>query len=234
MVAPGVVREELLSISEALRRGVLEPAPPRARDEQLAFVDPLRALLREAPPDAWPRLAVSFNADQVDSKLWLLERLAKVVDLTGHRVVILGAWFGLLALMLDRLAPQAPAELVCVDIDPDVCARARQVTSVLRVPPRVLCADMLALDYSALAAGRPTVFVNTSCEHLRRFDEWRASVPAGARLLLQSNDHVGCSEHVNCVPDVESFERQARLSAVEFRGTLPLEKFRRFMLIGTA
>lgn len=234
MVAPGVVREQLLSISEALRHGAFETPRRRPTDEQLAFIDPLRELLREAPADAWPRLAVSFNANQVDSKLWLLEQLARVVDLTAHRVVILGAWFGLLALMLDRLAPRAPAELVCVDIDPSVCARARQVTSVLRVPPRVLCADMLALDYRALAEGRPTIFVNTSCEHLARFDEWRASLPSGTRLLLQSNDHTGCSEHVNCVPDLEAFERQARLSAVAFRGTLPLEKFRRFMLIGTA
>jgi SAM-dependent methyltransferase len=234
MVAPEVVREALLGISDALLRGTFENPRHRANDEQLAFIDPLREVLREMPADAWPRLAVSFNADQVDSKLWLLEHLAEVVDLSTHRVVILGAWFGLLALMLDRLAPRAPAELVCVDIDPHVCARARQITSVLRVPPDVLCADMLALDYRTLAVGRPTVFVNTSCEHLHRFDEWRACVPADARLLLQSNDHVGCVEHVNCVPDLEAFERHARLSAVEFRGTLPLQKFRRFMLIGTA
>ena len=234
MVAPGLVREELLSISEALRNGTFATPPRPVTDERLVFIDSLRELLRQAPADAWPRLAVSFNADQVDSKLWLLGQLAKVVDLTAYRVVILGAWFGLLALMLDRLAPRAPAELVCVDIDPQVCARARQVTSVLRVPPDVLCADMLVLDYRALTKGRPTLFVNTSCEHVGRFDEWRTNLPTGTRLLLQSNDHTGCSEHVNCVPDLESFERQARLSVVEFRGTLRLEKFRRFMLIGTA
>jgi hypothetical protein len=83
MVAPGVVREELLSISEALRHGAFETPRRRPTDEQLAFIDPLRELLREAPADAWPRLAVSFNADQVDSKLWLLEQLARVVDLTA-------------------------------------------------------------------------------------------------------------------------------------------------------
>ncbi|HQZ38078.1 MAG TPA: hypothetical protein PLH72_03470 [Vicinamibacterales bacterium] len=231
------LRTELLAISAELGRGTLSSrsasAPPRpAAPDATSLVEPLRDVLLSQPVESWPRLAISFNADQVDSKLWLIECLPRGLDLSRHRVVILGAWFGLLALMLHRLAPRPPAEIVCVDIDAGVCARATQVLSVLPEPPRVLAADVLDLDYPALGAGRPTLFVNTSCEHLHDFAGWRNRIPAGARLVLQSNDHAGCSEHVNWVPDLEAFEAQARLSEVAFRGTLPLEHFRRFMLIG--
>ena len=88
---------------------------------------------------------------------------------------------------------------------------------------------MLHVDYEELSAELPTIFVNTSCEHVADFAGWRQRVPAGARLVLQSNDHWGCSEHVNCVPDVEAFERQSHLSQIDFRGTLQLARFRRFM-----
>lgn len=228
------LRSELLALSAELRAGTLAESRAGTSTGMQGFVGPLRRVLRGIPQDSWPRLAISFNEDQVDSKLWLIDRLPEAIDLPSQRVVILGAWFGLLALMLHRLAPRPPAEVVCVDIDEGVCSRARQVLSVLPVPPRVLPADMLGLDYRALGEGRPTLFVNTSCEHLHDFDGWRSRIPAGARLVLQSNDHAGCSEHVNWVPSLEAFEAQARLAEVEFRGTLPLEVFQRFMLIGRA
>ena len=148
--------------------------------------------------------------------------------------MILGAWFGLLAILLDRLSSSPPAQILCVDIDPDVCALASRLLAVLPTPPAVLCADMMTLDYEALSAAGPTVFVNTSCEHLPDVAGWRDRVPRGAQLVVQSNDNRGCSEHVSCVPDLDAFERQVRLSTIDYKGTLPLKRFRRFMLVGRA
>lgn len=228
------LRLELSKISLDLQAGELRRLEPAPTSNSAGFVTAIREVLAASPKSAWPRLAISFNEDQVESKLWLLEHVSEAVDLSEHRVVILGAWYGLLALMMDRLIPSPPAEVVCIDIDEGVCQRARQLLSVLPVPPAVLRADMMELDYQELSARRPTVFVNTSCEHLPDFPGWRARVPAGARLVLQSNDHVGCPEHVSCVPDLAAFERQARLSAIDYKGTLRLKRFRRFMLVGRA
>ena len=198
------------------------------------FFSALRSVLEPLPRAGWPRLSVAFNDDQIESKLWLVERLEDMPDLAGSRVMILGAWYGVLAMLMDRLLPQRPAEVQCLDIDEGTCAIATKVLSILSPPPAVVRADMMDLDYAAIHAERPTIFINTSCEHLPDFAGWRARIPAGARLVLQNNNHLGCSEHVNCVADVGGLEEQARLSRVDDRGTLPLQRFQRFMIIGRA
>lgn len=229
------LRLGLAEVSAALGAETLVAPPPNlAATQQSTFLRSLRAVLAAAPRQAWPRLATSFNEDQVESKLWLVDQLAEAINLSEHDVVILGAWYGVLALILEQAAPRPPARVVCVDIDQSTCEVAEQILSVLVPRVDVLRADMMDLDYSELCAERPTVFINTSCEHLPDFAGWRARVPVGARLVLQSNNHLGCPEHVNCVPDLSAFEEQARLSRVEYRGTLPLDQFQRFMLIGRA
>ena len=233
-VATEPLRLGLAKISAGLRAGSLLPFDTASSATEAAFLNRLRDVLETAPKAAWPRLSISFNEDQVESKLWLLRHLPEAADLSAHRIVILGAWYGLLALMLNRLTPRPPAEICCIDIDDDTCATASHVLSVLPSPPEVRCLDMMAIDYGELSRGRPTIFVNTSCEHLPDFGGWRAKVPSGARLVLQSNNHVGCPEHVSCVPDLDTFESQARLATLDYRGVLRLKHFTRFMIMGRA
>jgi len=223
------LRAGLIRISDELRTGEL--LPPLS---STAHFGALRAVLAAAPRVAWPRLATAFNEDQIDSKLWLVEHLARASDPSGHRVVIVGAWYGVLALIMEHVMSRPPPEVVCIDIDEAACQIASQLLSILSSRPAVQRADMMELDHAALGAGRATLFINTSCEHLPDFAGWRQRVPSGARLVLQSNNHVGCSEHVNCVPSVDAFARQARLSQTDYQGTLRLKKFQRFMLIGRA
>ncbi|MGI9384901.1 MAG: class I SAM-dependent methyltransferase, partial [Methyloligellaceae bacterium] len=94
--------------------------------------------------------------------------------------------------------------------------------------------DILALDYAALppGLGRPALIVNTSCEHLDRFEAWFAGIPRGMLVLLQSNDYRAIPEHVNCVDTLAAFQAQAPLSDVLYAGELRLDKYTRFMLIG--
>lgn len=227
----GYLRHGFAQISGQLRAGELDPSQPTrwTTDIHLAA---LRAILARAPRTAWPRLATAFNEDQIESKIWLVEHLERAADLGASRVAILGAWYGVLGLIMDQLMLRPPAEVLCIDIDEAACGIAKQLLSVLSLRNEVRHADMLEIDYVELGVGRTTVFINTSCEHLANFSGWRARVPAGAHLVLQSNNHLGCPEHVNCVADLDAFERQASLSHIDYRGTLQLKRFDRFMLIG--
>lgn len=235
MTAVEDLRRGFAKISAELQAGTpLRSETPASATSELPFLSTLRDRLAAAPKNAWPRLSISFNEDQVESKLWLLRHLPEAANLADYRIVILGAWYGLLALMLNRLTPKPPADICCIDIDEETCALATHVLSVLPTRPEVREEDMMTIDYAALTRGRPTIFVNTSCEHLADFAGWRARVPSGTRLVLQSNNHRGCSEHVGCVPDLETFESEARLTTVDYRGVLPLKNFKRFMLIGNA
>ena len=62
---------------------------------------------------------------------------------------------------------------------------------------------------------------------------WLALLPRGARVMLQSNDYFSEPTHINCVPSLEAFIEQARLSTLDFSGSLKMKKYTRFMLIGT-
>ena len=189
------LRAEFAQLSAELQSGELQSdglqpgellagdlrAQPRSATWAFApLMQSIRRVLTATPTSAWPRLAISFNDDQIESKLWLLERFPTLEP--SGRVVILGAWFGLLAILLDRLSPSPPAHMLCVDIDDEVCAVASRLLSVLPTPPAVLCADMMTLDYEALSAAGPTVFVNTSCEHLPDVAGW----PTACRLARSS------------------------------------------------
>jgi hypothetical protein len=76
------------------------------------------------------------------------------------------------------------------------------------------------------------VLINTSCEHLDRFQEWYAKIPPGTLQVLQSNNYYACEEHTNCVPDLETFQHQAPMRESLLTGSLKLKKYTRFMLIG--
>jgi hypothetical protein len=226
------LRLGLAEISSELRAGALHRSKPTPSSNSSAHLEALREVLAATPKEAWPRLATAFNEDQIESKLWLVEHMEGVIDPSEHRIVILGAWYGVLALIMNRVMLRPPAEVLCVDIDAAACALAERLLSILSPRPEIRLADMMEIDYTEWSAGREAVFINTSCEHLPDFSGWRRRIPPGARLVLQSNNHEGCPEHVNCVADLAAFERQASLSHTDYRGSLQLRKFQRFMLIG--
>ena len=59
----------------------------------------------EVTGDMRREFAISVHPVQVGSKLWLIDELARHCNLSGSSLVILGAWYGILPLILNwRLA----------------------------------------------------------------------------------------------------------------------------------
>lgn len=201
-----------------------------------------RDVLRTVSRYPTPGLAHSLNKNQVASKLWLLNGLFQVQRGSLGTVLVLGGWHGVLAAMLMDDARFRPQMVVSVDIDP----RCQEVAETLNERHLeagrfvAMTADMRALDYHQLPVStphgrqllRPDLIMNTSCEHLAQFDAWYRRLPRGTRLLLQSNDYYDCDEHCNCVPDVAALQAQAPMRELELADTLPLKRYRRFMVIG--
>ena len=88
-------------------------------------------------------------------------------------------------------------------------------------------AARIAIDVATCAASS-----TTSCEHLAEFARWYTRIPAGKRLVLQSNDYFACEQHVNCVPDLAAFRAQAPMRDVLFAGERKMRRYVRFMLMG--
>lgn len=179
-------------------------------------------------PDA--RIANAFNHKQVACKFWARDTLLDVAGPTYSRVAILGGWYGILGAMLLEDARFNVAAVDSFDIDPDVETVAQTLNATFAQKFRAVTADMYAIDYRALEAD---LIINTSCEHIADLGSWLGRVPAGTRVLLQSNDYFSEPTHINCVASVEDFAKQAALTTLEFAGSLPTKKYNRFMLIGT-
>jgi hypothetical protein len=205
-----------------------------------------RDVLRTVTRYPCPALAHSLNKNQVSSKLWLLNTLAAVHPGALGTVVVLGGWYGMLSAMLLDDRRFSIGRVISVDIDPSCQPVAETMNHRHREAGRFLSltCDMRALDFRRQRAApaevkgdigkplRPDLIINTSCEHLQDFAGWYDTLPPGVWLVLQSNDYYGCEEHCNCVPDLDAFRVQASLGEELFAGTLPLKRYRRFMLIG--
>ncbi len=179
-------------------------------------------------PDA--HIANAFNHKQVACKVWARDTLFEVAGPSYGKIAILGGWYGILGAMLLEDQRFDVAAVDSFDIDPDVEAVARTLNAAFPDKFHAVTADMYAIDYAALAAD---VVINTSCEHIADLKAWLDRIPAGTRVLLQSNDYFSEPTHINCVASVEDFAKQAALTTVEFAGALPTKKYTRFMLIGT-
>lgn len=175
-------------------------------------------------------IANAFNHKQVACKVWARDTLFEVAGPSYGKIAILGGWYGILGAMLLEDQRFDVAAVDSFDIDPDVEAVARTLNAAFPDKFHAVTADMYAIDYAALAAD---VVINTSCEHIADLKAWLDRIPAGTRVLLQSNDYFSEPTHINCVASVEEFAKQAALTTVEFAGALPTKKYTRFMLIGT-
>lgn len=177
-------------------------------------------------------LSVAFNHKQIASKLWLREALFATLGGQHRHIRVLGGWYGVLsALLLDDPRFEI-GRITSIDLDPGCAPVAELLNRRAMAEGRfaAVTADMNALDYAGPdAAG---LIVNTSCEHLPDVPGWLARLPAGQRVVLQSNDYLAVPEHLSAVPDLAAFEAQAGLSRVDFRGALPTKNYTRFMLIG--
>lgn len=171
----------------------------------------------------------AFNHKQVACKMWARDRL---FDSYGGRfggIWVLGGWYGVLAAMLFEDKRFEIGAIDSIDIDAQVAAVANTLNRSAAERFRVVTADMYGLDYRR---GTPDLVVNTSCEHIADVRGWLDLLPAGTRVLLQSNDYFAEPTHVNCVGSLEEFEKMAALKDVRFAGALPQKKYTRFMLIG--
>ncbi len=193
------------------------------------IADVLKTAARHPEPD----LAHALNYNQTTSKTWLLKALHGAVGGELGVVHVLGGWYGVLGAMLLHDRRFDVRRLLSIDRDAGCkpVAESLNRTHVESGRFEARTADIYELDYAP--ANRPDLIVNTSCEHLQRFAEWYAGLPAGMLLVLQSNDFFDCiPHHVNCVPDLEAFKGQAPMSEPLFEGQLKTKNYTRFMLIG--
>lgn len=171
----------------------------------------------------------ALNRNQLQCKFWILDILAKHLPTPPPRVRVLGGWVGALsAMMIEHLGWKDSVQFETVDIDARTCDKARALLAPYGQQVKVTYEDMLSLRYDH----PDTLLINTSCEHIDDFAGWWNILPKGQLVLLQSNDYFSEPTHVNCVENLEAFQRQAPLSETLFAGTMKTKRYNRFMVLG--
>lgn len=177
------------------------------------------------------RTLESFWKGQVNSKVWLVERLEEIIG-TYYKpvtIAIYGGWNGVLASILFNSSRCDIQSITSVDIDPTCETIANTVNKRQEMQGRfnAVTADMC--DYTIPA----DVVINTSCEHItqQQYDKWLANQPSDALLVLQSNDYFGLDEHIRCAVDLDDFSKMSNIEVV-WAGEIKMPKYTRYMLIG--
>lgn len=184
---------------------------------------------------------------QIRSKRWLITQLEELnIDLGV--VFLCAGWYGTLAHMLFDSKCNVN-KIRSFDIDPKCVNIADTVNKkyLNNWQFKAITEDILNIDYNSHSwqawsnqkqslcnpiNDRPDTIINTSCEHIRDFDKWYNSIPNGKLVILQSNNYFDLPEHVNCVENEVQLAITAPMSDVLYMGSLKLEKYSRFMVIG--
>ena len=203
-------------------------------------------------------LTDSFSRGQLRSKLWVSDTIKDLdVDL-GNMIYVCAGWYGVLpAILFERNKVE---NILSFDSDestdnPADTLNKEQTIDGLRF--KAVVKDIHSLKYkdesfdvthyqytemtkfkttkqSMPAKMEASCVINTSCEHIVDFDKWWAGIPKGMLVIMQNNDFDDEDhEHAeDTVSSLEEFSKRLNVSETLYEGTLALEEYNRYMVIG--
>jgi len=164
----------------------------------------------------------SINDNQRKCKKWLLDTIS--IKSPGS-ILVLGGWYGGIAAMLKR---KYGCLVRCIDIDPDCKRVGRKIYNDF-----IQFRSLDFIDYP-IEKKYHDLIVSTSCEHFKKEDllDFIDRAPEGITFCLQSNNYFGIDGHINCSSSLEEFVEYLPFKSY-WAGELSLEKYNRFMVVGT-
>lgn len=172
----------------------------------------------------------SFTRDLTASKVWLLQKLAKIAPRVTT-AYILGSWFGNLSLYMHLMPLVQAKKIINVDINPAWLTQSRKMLRHIGADnAQHMLSDANDLDYRQLDDS--SVVINTSLNNIPGMN-WFDSIPTGTLVVLQGRDHD--SENAP-FESTEQILQRYPLSQVLYQGSLDLQDpetaYTRFMVIG--
>mgnify|MGYP000610051533 FL=1 len=171
----------------------------------------------------------SFSPNQFKTKERLIGHIRdlNIVD-NKSEITILGGWYGSILIPAFKKAKR----ISLIDLDKQVVSIAKQ-----RIFNHYNNIDFITSDvFDKNRYGRiryANLIINTSCEHMKPMRELEALQQSNAYFAFTSNNMLSIEGHINCVYDLDDFEKQMPENAkVLVRDSITDERGTRFMLIG--
>lgn len=161
-----------------------------------------------------------FHSNQIKSKSWVLEKVEELDLNKNLKVLVVGSWAGFATLCLQKMGF---ADLTEVELDAKCLAISQNVVNNVK---------RFHTDINAFAdINNYDVIINLACEHISN-DYWFRRLNPDKLLILQSNNLV-IPEHTNICNNISDMIQKYPMKNTKFYGTLILEGYNRFMMIGT-
>jgi hypothetical protein len=180
----------------------------------------------------------AFSAAQMQSKLWLVQRLESVLleerpIEDGYRIWLLAGWHGLTNLVLRTRSKIPILEVRSFDIDP-TCETIADTINNLWVWKawefKAHTVDINQLEYRP----QPDVVINSSVEHMAN-NAWWTNIPKGTIVCLQASD-MEDEDHVNRFSTAHDLFKAYPVEELIYEGVKRFEfddkAFYRVMIIG--
>ena len=203
-------------------------------------------------------LTDSFSRGQLRSKLWVSDTIKDLdIDL-GDMVYVCAGWYGVLpAILFERnkvenilsfdsdASTDNPADTLNKEQTIDGLKFKAVVQDIHSLKYKNESFDVNHYQYTEMTEFKitkqsmpakmdATCVINTSCEHIVDFDKWWAGIPKGMLVIMQNNDFDDEDhEHAeDTVTSLEEFSKRLNVSETLYEGTLALEEYSRYMVIG--
>ena len=163
----------------------------------------------------------AFRMKQIQGKTWLLVDglLTHCLD-KSKRVLVVGSWFGFTSFCLHKLGFHNVTE-----VDPD--GRLEHFAKHLNRFNKQY--THITADINTVDMANYDIVVNPSGEHIVD-NTWFNNITAGATVIVHGTDYPA-SDHVNTCQQQDELLVRYRMSPV-FLGTLDLQTYKRFMIVG--
>ena len=171
----------------------------------------------------------SYSPNQFKTKERLIGHVRDLnVVNEQSEITILGGWYGSILIPAFKEAKR----ISLIDIDKNATSIGKQ-----RLFKHYNNVDFITSDvFDKNRYGRiryANLIINTSCEHMKPMKELEALQESNAYFAFTSNNMLSIEGHINCVYDLDDFEKQMPDNAkILVRDNITDERGTRFMLIG--
>ena len=179
----------------------------------------------------------SLSDNQFKSKEFLINHINDLNILNEKsEIIILGSWYGSILIP----AFKQIKKITAIDLDKNVINIAKYKLFNHYKNVDFICDDVFSTFRNQYE--KATLFINTSCEHMKPMKEWGPSPQyknpwwnrvSPTYFAFQSNNMFNIPTHINCVNNIEEFKEQMPSNAkIIIEDHIKDDRGTRFTLIG--
>lgn len=162
----------------------------------------------------------AFRIKQMQGKAWLMHKVSELVKDPNSKILVIGSWIGFTSHCLYKMGFTNITE-----VDPD--SRLETLACWLNRFNKNF--THISDDVNNVDVGEFDVVINTSCEHIAD-NSWYSRLSKNSLVFLHSID-LPADDHCNLCQDLKEMTEKYSMNVV-YSGTLNLQNYNRFMMIG--